>query len=127
MDLRTELAPLVLRVVAMLALVIGLADAARLLGVMGGAQSPIAVLGPAGFAYLGMFCLARLFASVGIWIGASWGSVLLVGASVLELVLAIADSRDVSLDIFGFVIRIAMIAAVVTVFVLRFLGRDPHD
>jgi len=127
MDFKTELASRVLRVVAMVALLIGLADAARLVGVMSGPQSPIALMGPTGFAYLATFCLARLFAAVGIWIRASWGSVLLVGSTVLELVLAVTDSADVKVDIVGFILRILMVLAILAVFVLRFRTREQHD
>jgi hypothetical protein len=127
MDFKIELASRVLRVVAMVALLVGLADAARLVGVMSGPQSPIALLGPVGFAYLATFCLARLFSAVGIWIGASWGSVLLVGSTVLELVIAITDAGDVSLDIIGYILRILMILAILAVFVLRFRTREQHD
>ena len=85
MDLKSELAGRYLRIIAIIALLLGLADAARLLGVSTGAQSPITQLGPMGFSYLAAFSIARLFAAVGLWIRASWGAVLLVIATVVEL------------------------------------------
>ena len=66
MDFRSEFASRYLRIVAMLALLLGLADAARLLGVSSGETSPIEILGPAGFGYLAAFCVARLFSVVGL-------------------------------------------------------------
>ena len=85
MDFQSALAARYLRVVAIIALLLGLVDAARLLGVSSGAQSPITQLGATGFAYLAVFCLARLFAAVGLWIRASWGAVLLGLATTVEL------------------------------------------
>ncbi|MDF2984471.1 MAG: hypothetical protein K0Q69_4243 [Devosia sp.] len=84
MDFKSELAGRYLRIIAIIALLLGLADASRLLGVSSGSVSPIAQLGPTGFAFLTVFCLARLFAAVGLWIRASWGAVLLVGATLLK-------------------------------------------
>ncbi len=81
-----------IRIVALLALLLGLSDAARLLGVSLDTMSPIAVLGPAGFTFLAVFCLARLFAAVGLWIKASWGAVLLIGATTAELALYLSGS-----------------------------------
>ena len=65
MDFKSELAGRYLRIVAIITLLLGLSDASRLLGVATGASSPIAQLGTAGFAYLGVFCLSRLFAAGG--------------------------------------------------------------
>ena len=70
---------LYIRIVAILALILGLSDAARLLGVNLGPTSPISTMGFSSFVLLGVFCLARLFAAVGLWIKASWGAALLVG------------------------------------------------
>ena len=59
MDFRAEMAPRLLRVIAMIVLLMGLVDATRLLGVMSGPQSPIAIFGPTGFAYLATFSCAQ--------------------------------------------------------------------
>lgn len=127
MDFRAELAPRLLRAIAMVALLMGLVDATRLLGVMSGPQSPIAIFGPTGFAYLATFCLARLFSAVGIWIGASWGGVLLAGSTIIELVASVMNRADVSIDIVGYILRVLILAALATIVVLRFRGREAHD
>jgi len=127
MDFKSELAGRYLRIIAIVALLLGLADAARLLGVSSGAESPIALLGPAGFVYLAVFCLARLFAAVGLWIRASWGAVLLVGATVVELALYLFGVRDVQMGAFGFAIRLLLVGSVLVLFFLSFRLRRAHD
>ena len=106
MDFKSALAGRYLRIVAIIALLLGLSDASRLLGVSSGAASPIALLGPTGFAYLTVFCLARLFASVGLWIKASWGAVLLVGATTVEIIMYLTGSPDVEMSAFGLGVRV---------------------
>jgi hypothetical protein len=127
MDFKSELAGRYLRIIAIIALLLGLSDATRLLGVSSGAQSPIALLGPAGFAYLTVFCLARLFAAVGIWIRASWGAVLLVGATVIELALYLGGVRDVQIGAFGFALRLLLVGSIAVLFFLSFRLRRAHD
>jgi hypothetical protein len=109
---------LYIRIVALLSLALGLSDAGRLLGVNLGATSPVDVLGPAGFIYLGIFSAARLFAGVGLWLKASWGAVLLVGATVAEMTLYIAGSPDIRMSAFGFAVRIVLLAAILIIFAL---------
>lgn len=111
---------LYIRVVALLSLALGLSDAGRLLGVNLGATSPIAVLGPTGFVYLAIFSLARLFAGVGLWLKASWGAVLLVGATGAEIALYLAGSPDVLISAWGFGVRIVLLAAIIVIFALSF-------
>ena len=111
---------LYLRIVALLSLALGLSDAGRLLGINLGETSPIAVLGPAGFVLLAIFSLARLFAGVGLWLKASWGAVLLVGATVAELALYVGGSGDVRMSAIGFAMRIVLLAAVLVIFALAF-------
>ena len=127
MDFKSELAGRYLRIIAIIALLLGLADASRLLGVSSGAVSPIAQLGPAGFAYLTVFCLARLFAAVGLWIRASWGAVLLVGATVIELALYLFGVRDVQMGAFGFALRLLLVGSIAVLFFLSFRLRRAHD
>lgn len=127
MDFKGELAGRYLRIIAIIALLLGLADAARLLGVSSGAVSPMAQLGPAGFAYLAIFCLARLFSAVGLWIRASWGAVLLVGATVIELALYLFGSPDVTMGAFGFALRLLLVGSVTVLFVLSLRLRRAHD
>jgi hypothetical protein len=118
MDSKTDISGRYVRVVAIIALLLGLSDASRLLGVSTGAQSPLATLGTTGFAYLAVFALARLFAAVGLWIRASWGAVLLVGATAVELGLYLMGSRDVQMSAFGFAVRLVLLVSIVLIFFL---------
>jgi hypothetical protein len=127
MDFKGEITGRYVRIVAIVALLVGLGDAARLLGVSSGSVSPLAVLGPAGFVYLAVFCLSRLFAAVGLWIGASWGAVLLIGATTVELVMFLSGNRDVQMDVIGFGIRLILVISMVLLFVLTLRLRRAHD
>ena len=127
MDFKGEVAGRYIRIVAIIALLLGLADAARLLGVSSGSVSPLATLGTAGFIYLAIFCLARLFAAVGLWIRASWGAVLLVGATAVELAMYLMGNRDIQLDPIGFALRLVLLVAITVVFVLSVRMRRAHD
>ena len=127
MDLKGDITGRFVRIIAIVALLVGLGDAARLLGVTTGDASPLALYGPAGFAYLAAFCLSRLFAAVGLWIGASWGAVLLVGATSVELMLFLAGNRDIHLDAIGFGIRLVLVVGVLLMFVMSLRMRRAHD
>lgn len=127
MDFKGEVAGRYIRIVAIIALLLGLADAARLLGVSSGSVSPLATLGTAGFVYLAIFCLARLFAAVGLWIRASWGAVLLVGATAVELAMYLMGNRDIQLDPIGFALRLVLLVAITVVFILSVRMRRAHD
>lgn len=107
-----------IRIVALISLALGLSDAARLLGVSLGAVSPIATMGLAGFVYLGIFSLTRLFAAVGLWIKASWGAVLLVGATGVELALYLIGNPDIEMSAVGFAVRLVLLASIIIIFVL---------
>ena len=106
------------RVVSIISLLLGLNDASRLLGVSLGAQSPLETFGIAGFVYLALFTLSLLFASVGLWIKASWGAVLLAAATSVELIMFLVGSKDVQMTVFGFGLRLVMLAAILALFVL---------
>ena len=127
MELRGDITSRFVRFLAIVALLVGLADAARLLGVGAGDVSPIARYGLAGFTYLAVFCLARLFAAVGIWIGASWGMVLVGGATAIELLMFVAGSPDVHLDTIGFGVRLILIGGVALMGFLWLRKRRAHD
>lgn len=129
MDFIIESAGRYVRIVAIIALLLGLNDAARLLGVTTGDQSPLTTLGPAGFTYLALFALARLFAAVGLWIKASWGAVLLVAATGVELLMFLLGNRDIQMSAFGFAIRLVLLTAIILVFVLSWRVRRArvHD
>jgi uncharacterized membrane protein (DUF2068 family) len=92
-----------------------------------GAQSPIAELGVNGFAYLAIFCLARLFSAVGLWIRASWGAVLLGGATAIELLLYLLGNPDVNISAIGFAIRLVLLVSVVALLFLSLRMRRAHD
>ena len=128
MDFNTPIAGRYVRIVAIISLLLGLNDASRLLGVSTGAQSPIDILGVTGFVYLAVFSMAQLFAAVGLWIRASWGAVLLVAATVLELGMYLLGSKDVQMSALGFAIRLVLLVSIVLVFVLRLRMRErAHD
>ena len=128
MDFNTPLAGRYVRIVAIIALLLGLNDASRLLGVSTGAQSPIQLLGVTGFIYLAIFAMAQLFASVGLWIRASWGAVLLVGATAIELGMYLFGNRDITMSAIGFAVRLVLLISIVLIFVLTLRMRDrAHD
>ena len=127
MDFKSPIAGRYVRIVAIIALLLGLADAARLLGVASGPVSPLQTLGTAGFVYLAVFCLARLFAAVGLWIRASWGAVLLVGATAVELGLYLLGNADVRMDALAFALRLVLLVAILVIFVLSVRLRRAHD
>ena len=110
-----------IRVVALGSLMLGLNDAARLLGVSTGEVSPMTSLGMTGFVYLAIFALARLFAAVGLWIKASWGAVLLAGATSVELALYLLGNADVRMTALGFAVRVVLVASILIIFVLGIL------
>ena len=118
MDLNAQPISIYIRIVAIISLMLGLNDAARLLGIGLGPVSPVATMGMTGFVYLAIFCLARLFASVGLWIKASWGAVLLVGATAVELGLYLFGNPDVRMSAFGFAVRLVLLASILIIFVL---------
>jgi hypothetical protein len=128
MDFKSPIAGRYVRIVAIIALLLGLSDAARLLGVSEGSRSPIDILGVTGFVYLSVFALSRLFAAVGLWIRASWGAVLLVGATGLELGMYLIGNRDVQMTALGFAVRLVLLISIVLIFVLSFRMRErAHD
>ena len=127
MDLKGEVAGRYIRIVAIIALLLGLSDASRLLGVTTGNQSPLSLLGTTGFVYLTIFALSRLFAAVGLWFRASWGAVLLVGATGAELILYLLGSRDVQMSAFGFAVRLVLVVSILIIFLLSLRMRRAHD
>src|SRR5690606_14549042 len=92
----------------------------RLLGVNMGTTSPIAAMGLTSFMYLGLFSLARLFSAVGLWIKASWGAVLLIGATMVELFLFATGHPDIRMTMVGFGVRIILLLALLMIVGLSF-------
>jgi uncharacterized membrane protein (DUF2068 family) len=128
MDFNSPIGGRYVRIVAIIALLLGLNDASRLLGVSTGATSPFDILGVNGFIYLSVFALARLFASVGLWIRASWGAVLLVGATGVELGMYILRNPDVQMSMLGFAVRLVLLISILLIFVLSLRLRErAHD
>lgn len=118
MDFNAQPIGIYIRIVAIISLLLGLNDASRLLGVNLGSVSPLEVMGTTGFVYLAIFALARLFAAVGLWIKASWGAVLLVASTLVELVLYLSGSPDVTMSAFGFAVRLLLLAAILIIFII---------
>ena len=113
MDFNAEPAGRYIRIVAIIALLLGLNDAARLLGVSLRRRQPDHHhWASTGFTYLAIFCLARLFAAVGLWIKASWGAVLLVGATGVELMHVPDGQPRRPDDAFGFAVRLVLLIAI---------------
>jgi hypothetical protein len=128
MDFKSPIAGRYVRIVAIIALLLGLIDAARLLGVSDGSRSPIDILGVTGFVYLAIFALSRLFAAVGLWIRASWGAVLLVGATGLELGMYVMRNPNVQMTPLGFAVRLVLLISIILIFVLSLRMRErAHD
>lgn len=118
MDFNAQPIGIYIRIVAIISLFLGLNDASRLLGIGMGEISPLATMGMHGFVYLSIFALARLFAAVGLWIRASWGAVLLVGSTGVELGLYLMGNADVRMSALGFAVRLVLLASILIIFVL---------
>lgn len=127
MDLKSELGQRYLRVIAMVALVLGLSDAARLLGVSSGPGNPIDVMGVTGFVWLSVFCLARLFSAVGLWIGASWGAITLFGAIVIELGLYLSGQPQIQVAMFDLIVRLVLLIALLVYFAVGLRVRRARE
>ena len=111
MDIRNEPLGLFARILALLSLFIGLGDAARLLGLGGGSASPLLTIGTMGFVLLAALTLMRLFASVGLWIHSSWGAVVLAASLVIEIGFYLTGSNWVSLGLWSFIFKLAVMLA----------------
>jgi hypothetical protein len=123
-DFNTPIVGRYVRVVAILSLLIGLADAARLLGVSSGDANPIDLMGITGFVFTSVFSMARLFAAVGLWIRASWGAVLLLAATIVELGMYLLGNRAIQFSALDFAVRMVLLVAIVLIFVVAFRFRQ---
>jgi hypothetical protein len=83
-DARLPLTVIYMRVVAMLLLIVGLARACQVLGIVPEGQT-FADLTPATRAGAVTLLLADLLAAVGLWIGAVWGPVMWAVALAVEV------------------------------------------
>ncbi len=127
MDFKSNLPTRILRVISIVTLMMGLADAARLVGLGDGDRSPLAILGVAGFTWLAIFCVAHLCASVGLWIKASWGAVTLVGACLIALILTVSGNPHFSVDLWGALLRVVIIIVLGGLMALNWRARLQHD
>lgn len=129
MDIKVFVRDNFVRFLALVCLAIGLADAGHLVGVSGGSVNPLVAMGVPAFVLLSIFTMARLFAAIGLWINASWGAALLIGATAVELGLVFSFSRHVTLSLTELVIRLALLIAMVMFLVMRYLSlrEQMHD
>ena len=112
----------IIRQVAIIALLNGILDAGRILGVGNGAANPFDVYSLSGFTLLGIFSIARIFAAVGMWIESNWGTPLLFGVTMVELGIYLAGNIRLDIGMVGFVAR--LIELVGALLILWFLYRE---
>ncbi|MGH6925888.1 MAG: DUF6163 family protein [Propylenella sp.] len=86
-NVRLPLTVIYLRVVAMLLLIVGLARACQILGIVPQGAETFADLTPAVRAGAATLLLVDLLAAVGLWIGAVWGPVMWAVALAVEVVM----------------------------------------
>ncbi len=117
---------IVARQIAILALLNGILDLGRLLGIGAGDINPFAIYSVAGFAFLAGFSVARIFAGVGIWIESNWGTPLLFIATASELVLFLSGLAPLSIGIIGFAVRLAELAGTILILTVAFRQWRQH-
>ena len=64
---------------------------------------------------------------MGLWIRASWGAVLLLGATTIEVGLFLSGNPNVQMDIPGFILRVLLVAAMAAMLLLSFRLRRAQD
>ena len=117
------------RQIAIVALLNGIVDVGRLLGVGNGEANPFDMYSVVGFALLGGFALARLFAAVGMWISSNWGTPLLLGVTVSELMIYLAGYIRLDIGLFGFAARLIEVVGALLIlwFIYRQWRAENHD
>ena len=125
MDFKSPIAGRYVRIIAIIALLLGLSDAARLLGVTGAAgQSPIATLGVTGFP-ISPSSPRALFAA-GVQSAKAFRCA--SGATGIELVMYLMGSRDIEMSAIGFAVRLVLLVSILLVFALSLRFRErAHD
>ena len=125
----TSMFPNLVRIIATLALFSGLSDAGRLLGIGAGTANPLELFGVTGFSLLGGFTIARLFAAVGMWIQSTWGTPLLLGATLLELIVYLSGAIPTAIGGFGFLLRLVQLVGAILIMwtVFRNWRQGIHD
>lgn len=117
---------LIVRVLAVIGLLLGLGDAANLLGVGHDQSGPMVHFGVSGFFVLSAFTVATLFAAVGLWIGASWGAVLMAGAMLAQLGMATFSGLGIEISILGYVVRsVLALGALAAIAYVQWEAFDP--
>ncbi|MCF6302059.1 MAG: hypothetical protein L3J13_02465 [Devosiaceae bacterium] len=119
----------VTRQIAIVALLNGIVDVGRILGVGSGDANPFDMYGVVGFALLGGFAIARIFAAVGMWIRSNWGTPLLLGVTLSELMIYLAGYIRLDIGLFGFAARLIEIVGALLIlwFIFRQWRRENHD
>lgn len=110
----------IIRILALTNLFNALLDAARLLGIGASSDSPMDMMGQSDFAFLMAFTLSRLFAAVGMWIFATWGTILLMLTSLIELILLGAGVVDLEIGFLGWVLRVIVLLGTTFVLAMAF-------
>lgn len=126
MDIRAFVREHIVRFLAVVCLLVGLGDTSRLVGLTTGAENPLTSFGITGFVFLAILAISRLFASVGLWINASWGGALLIGATLFEIGLLFSGSPDIHLSWFGILVRLGLLAGMLTILGRRYLHLREH-
>ena len=114
--MKSILPGLAMRAVAIVSLFLALFDTARVLGVADAFKSPMLHYGVAAFMMAAALTLVRLFASVGLWIGASWGGVLLVAGTAAELASRSVLPRSVRPEPTELFVRLVLAIAIAALF-----------
>jgi len=105
---------------ALLALLNGIVDAARLSGFGLGSLDPMQVFTVSGFAVLGSFAIARIISGVGMWIKSNWGTPLLFGTTIIELSIYLSGLASLDIGLLGFVSRLLQLAGSMFILVLLY-------
>ena len=115
--------------IALLALFNGIMDIGRLMGFGLGDQEPMLYFSATGFALLGGFAIARIVSSVGMWINSNWGTSLLFGTTLIELVIFLFLSGVLDIGIVGFVSRLIQLTGAAFLLVNMFYNwqKSIHD
>lgn len=113
------------RMLAVFSLWLGLVETFSLLGVGNGGANPLVQLGQASFVFNFGFALGLLFAAVGLWLLASWGAVVLLGTTLVQILLALGGNPHVALDAAGLVVRVLM--ALAALGLLVWIQLKAHD
>lgn len=120
---------IIIRQISILALVNGLLDTGRLLGIGLGDADPLQMFSVTGFVLLGGFAIARVFAAVGMWIESNWGTPLLFGVTLFELGIYLFSVFQLDIGFVGFIARLIELAGTIVIlwFIFRARYRGIHD